>query len=202
MFAYCGNNPICYSDPKGYAYKGIYSQINYCEYEHSYGGLRENYYAYAGVLLCDDTPDLGAVGSVIGRAAASAIDSAASTLVTKLCPACAIYVGSLCFMKTYDYCRTEGLNVWDSFWGAGGPLVVSNSIPYIVGDSIISAVATDVSLDFALDRYIAIHQPSPTEANANKQNHIAQKRALVCVGGAMRPTMFGQLERRVFYGQP
>ena len=45
MFAYCGNNPVNYSDPSGHAYQGIYSQINYNEYEHMYGGLRENFYA-------------------------------------------------------------------------------------------------------------------------------------------------------------
>ena len=45
MFAYCTNNPVKRSDPKGYAYKGINSQINYNEHDHTYGGLRENFYA-------------------------------------------------------------------------------------------------------------------------------------------------------------
>ena len=42
MFAYCGNNPVNCYDPSGNAYQGIYSQINYSEFEHSYGGHREN----------------------------------------------------------------------------------------------------------------------------------------------------------------
>lgn len=45
MFAYCGNNLVNYADPTGNAYQGIFSQINYNEHDHTYGGLRENFYA-------------------------------------------------------------------------------------------------------------------------------------------------------------
>ncbi len=42
MYAYCQNDPIDFYDPTGHAYKGINNQINYSEYEHTYGGHREN----------------------------------------------------------------------------------------------------------------------------------------------------------------
>jgi hypothetical protein len=35
---------VNYSDPAGHAYQGIYSLINYNEHDHTYGGLRENFF--------------------------------------------------------------------------------------------------------------------------------------------------------------
>ena len=43
MFAYCGNNPVRYSDKAGYKYREELPQFNSCEYTDEYGGLRSNF---------------------------------------------------------------------------------------------------------------------------------------------------------------
>ena len=55
MFAYCENNPVNCSDPSGNAYQGIYSQINYNEHDHTYGGRRENFYAGSSQAYVEPT---------------------------------------------------------------------------------------------------------------------------------------------------
>ena len=74
MFAYCGNNPVNCGDPTGHAYQGIYSQINYNEHDHTYGGLRS--VNPVGFIMQLNSPRgtiaLGITGSASGGVSGSA----------------------------------------------------------------------------------------------------------------------------------
>ena len=193
MFAYCGNNPVTYSDPSGHAYQGIYSQINYNEYDHTYGGLRENFYS----LSCLDNapprdPSLAQIIALGHTAVRSAAAYAVSTTFQWYGPAEMF----ITFWEVYDACRFAGLSNPNSFVGAGIFAFVPDLILDFVGNSMARSTAMDVTTNVALDLYIDYFRPLPEEAARNRTNHIATKGAAITVGGSMSSIAFGQLEVR------
>lgn len=190
MFAYCANNPANYVDPLGHAYSAIKSQFYYNEYEHMYGGLRENFY------------DLPAANQVDYGFALDTLNAAASYGVAQVYPWYGAFDIGISFWTTYDMCRSEGLSYGDSFGAAIIFCVIPGKTIDIVGDSMVMNSITSVTSNVFLDMYIENNKPSPVEAAQNRSNHLAQKGAFVCVGGNMSFITFGQLEVRDLHVQP
>ena len=186
MFAYCGNNPVSYSDQTGNAYNGINSQFNYCEYEHTYGGLRENFYTLPDVNYLD----YGIVSDVI--------DVSVAYYFEKKIPLYDSADTFISFYGTYDLCRFSGLDYGPSFAGAIFFTFVPSIPASFLGDSLIVANSSAIASDCLLDIYIAYHQPSPVIAAQNSSNHIAQRYAAVCIAGSMRYITYNELGARNF----
>ena len=184
MFAYCGNIPVNYSDPSGHAYQGIYSQINYNEYEHMYGGLRENFYCLYDIERVIITKGQALV------AVYSASYTCGMTALPYAYPGIAYAIMVVGYYESYDKCRMSGLGQTASFWIALISFPVAN-FPYdelgstknILKDLGFAFAAQGVE-DILIER--ALQDVTQADRIQNRQTYTTNKNASVAVGGGFR----------------
>ena len=190
MFAYCGNNPVTRFDYTGHVYNGIYAQFNYAEYEHTYGGLRSNFYALPPMHQHN-------YGLIL-----AAMNASAAYGVSVIFPWYGKVDASIGFLSIYDLCRSEGLSYFDSIIGAVVFCIIPDSITSISSDSMSINIIVDVAADQFLANYIDKNRPTPDEAARNRENHFSEKQAFVAVSGSMKYIAFDTTEMGDLIGRP